>query len=140
MGIKNKEFTQYFLTSLSPLIVDGHIEGVLGVGRDVTEIKLSQILSNENEFKIKAIFDTIEIGITITDPEGNIIDCNNASEKLLGISKEEHLIRNYAGVEWKIIRPDLSPMSPDEYASVIALRENRPVFNVQMGILKKMNQ
>jgi two-component system sensor histidine kinase/response regulator len=134
---KNKEFTQYFLTSLSPLIVDGHIEGVLGVGRDVTEIKLSQILSNENEFKIKAIFDTIEIGITITDPEGNIIDCNNASEKLLGISKEEHLIRNYAGVEWKIIRPDLSPMSPDEYASVIALRENRPVFNVQMGILKK---
>jgi PAS domain S-box-containing protein len=90
----------------------------------------------ESEIKFKTVFDILDVGLSITDEHGNIIDCNKASEKILGITKEEHLARNYAGKEWDIVRPDMSPMPPNEFASVRALTENRAILNIEMGIVK----
>ncbi|MBN1970162.1 MAG: PAS domain S-box protein [Candidatus Delongbacteria bacterium] len=96
-----------------------------------TNIKLE-----ESEIKFKTVFDILDVGLTITDEQGNIIDCNKASEKILGITKEEHLARNFAGKEWDIVRPDLSPMPVNEFASVRALKESKAILNIEMGILK----
>lgn len=93
-----------------------------------------EILSNE--IKLKKIFEISNIGISITDEEGNIIDCNKASEKLLGISKEEHLKRNYAGKEWKIFGENNKIMPIEEYASVKALKLNKPIHNTIMKLIK----
>ncbi len=90
----------------------------------------------ESEQKLQAIFDVLGVGITITDEQGYIIDCNTASETLLGISKQEHLQRNYADKAWQIIRTDFTPMPSEEFASVIALKNNTSVSNVEMGIVK----
>lgn len=89
-----------------------------------------------SETKFKTVFDIIDIGLTITDEQGHIIDCNRASEKILGITKQEHLTRLYDGKEWNIVRPDQTPMPPNEFASVRALTENKPVLNIEMGINK----
>ncbi len=103
---------------------------------DVTTQVLAERERNKNEELIRTIFKILPVGVTITNSSGNIVDCNPASEELLGLRKEEHLIRNFAGKEWQIIRPDLSPMSSDEFASVRALRENRIIENIEMGIVK----
>jgi PAS domain S-box-containing protein len=88
------------------------------------------------ETKRRAIYDLLPVGIAITDPCGHLIDCNRASETLLGISRDEHLRRVYDGPEWAIIRPDGSPMPPEEYASVRAMAEQREIHDVEMGIVK----
>lgn len=98
--------------------------------------KKEEQLKASNE-KLNKFFDIIDVGITITDEQGNIIDCNSASERMLGITKEEHLSRNYAGKEWKIIREDFTELPPEQYASVKALTENRSVRNEIMGVYKK---
>ena len=85
-----------------------------------------------NEERLRAIYDVLPVGISITDPDGHIVDCNPASEGLLGISKQAHLARNHDGKEWAWLRPDGSPMPPEEYASVRALYSGEAVRDVEM--------
>jgi PAS domain S-box-containing protein len=107
---------------------------------DVTAQKNAEVERLKSEQMLKTIFSLLPVGVTVTDESGDIIDCNKASESLLGLKKEEHLIRNFAGKEWKIVRTDLTPMPPEEFASVRALKENRIVENVEMGIVKEDDQ
>jgi PAS domain S-box-containing protein len=107
---------------------------------DVTAQKNAEAERIKSEQMLKTIFSLLPVGVTVTDESGDIIDCNKASESLLGLKKEEHLIRNFAGKEWKIVRTDLTPMPPEEFASVKALKENRIVENVEMGIVKEEDQ
>ncbi|MBN1876562.1 MAG: PAS domain S-box protein [Anaerolineae bacterium] len=86
--------------------------------------------------KYRVLFDMFPLGITISDATGQIIEGNRESVRLLGISREEHAARQIDGAEWRIIRPDGSPMPAEEYASVGALKERRLVENVEMGIVK----
>jgi len=86
--------------------------------------------------KYRILFESFPLGISITDAAGNLIEANKESERLLGLTRTGHLQRKYDGPEWQIIRPDGTPMPPDEYASVRALRENRRIENVEMGIVK----
>ncbi len=104
---------------------------------DITDSKQAEKKLQENQQKLNVIFDTLGVGISITDEHGNIIDCNKSSESLLGVAKQDHLQRNYAGKEWQIIRADFTPMPAEEFASVRALKDNIPVSNVEMGIVKQ---
>ncbi|HSG23720.1 MAG TPA: PAS domain S-box protein, partial [Azonexus sp.] len=88
-----------------------------------------------NEERLRAIYDVLPVGISITDPDGRIVDCNPASEQLLGISKEAHLARNYDGKEWTLLRPDGSLMPSDEFASVRALRDGETVRDMEMQVV-----
>ncbi|RTL56542.1 MAG: PAS domain S-box protein [Rhodocyclaceae bacterium] len=102
--------------------------------RDLTVRKQLEISLREREDLLAHLYDVLPVGIAITDPLGNIVDCNRAAEEILGVTKAEHLARNYAGDEWHIVRPDGSPMPAEEYASVRALTGNQPVRDVEMGI------
>jgi PAS domain S-box-containing protein len=86
--------------------------------------------------KYRVLFESFPLGIAITDEEGHILETNAASARLLGVSVAKHLEQDIAGPEWQVVRMDGSPMPPDEYASVRALREGQTVANVGMGIVK----
>ncbi|MCD6259308.1 MAG: response regulator [Helicobacteraceae bacterium] len=115
---------------------DGEAISLQGYLLDQTQLKEVQEQLQKNEDMLRTIYDILPIGISITDPEGNIVDCNRASEELLGITKEEHLSRHFAGKAWRIIRPDMTTMPSSEFASVIALEQKRAVLDVEMGIVK----
>jgi PAS domain S-box-containing protein len=89
-----------------------------------------------SEIKYRTLFESQPIGITISDKAGNIKESNAEAERLLGLPKAFQIQRQIDGHEWQIVRPDGSPMPADEYASVRALKENRTIENVEMGIVK----
>jgi len=109
---------------------------VVAVFENITDRKRSEEDLNIALAKYRTLFEVFPLGITISDTKGRIRECNTIAEKLLGLSMEQHVQRNIDGPEWNIIRPDGSPMNPDEYASVKALREKRVVENVEMGIVR----
>ena len=133
-----------------PLISPGdislhvHLTGILSGTKeecritavDITERKVAEDELRKNLAKYKVLIDTFPIAITISDPEGKIIETNEKALELLGLSREEHLRRKLKGEEWTIIKPDGTVFPQDEYASVKALKENRLVENVEMGIVK----
>ena len=86
--------------------------------------------------KYRVLFESFPLGITISDDEGHVLEANRASERLLGLPLHEHGERTIDGPEWHIIQRDGTRMPSDEFASVRALRENRLVENVEMGIVK----
>lgn len=111
-------------------------EGLLIVTQDITERKQAEQERYIALEKYRVLFETFPLGISVTDAVGNLLEANRESERLLGISREDHTRRTYDGPEWRMVRPDGSPMPPDEYASVRALKEKRLVENVEMGIVK----
>ena len=89
-----------------------------------------------SEKKYRVLFEVFPLGITVANKDGKISESNREAERLLHISKEEQERRSIDGNEWQIIRPDGSIMPTEEYASVRALKENRLIENIEMGIPK----
>ena len=112
------------------------IGGVILITEDITARK-----QNEEEVRIaftkyKTLFDSIPVGISISDSKGKIIETNSIAEELLGISEEEHKKRKINDRNWQIFRADGTIMPAEEYASVRAINSGKKVENVEMGILK----
>ena len=91
---------------------------------------------HESEAKYRALFDALPTGITLADGDGNIVEANASATELLGIATIPQRIEHIGKKDWCIIRPDGTPMPPDECASVRALREKRPIRNATMGIVR----
>ncbi|MBY0465917.1 MAG: PAS domain-containing protein, partial [Burkholderiales bacterium] len=94
---------------------------------DVTELENARRTAQHALVRQQAIFEVLPVGITITDPSGNIVDCNPASERLLGISKAEHLSRNCRDTACTVLREDGTIMPPEDHASVRALTSHQAV-------------
>jgi PAS domain S-box-containing protein len=129
---------------------EGEVTGVRWLVRDITERKAwererERLMAEQVEAekalrvsmeKYKVLVESFPLGITVTDEQGRIVEANRESERLLGLSQEAHRGRDVDGAEWQIVRLDGSPMPPEEYASVRALREGRQVDDVEMGIVR----
>ncbi|MCP2729420.1 PAS domain S-box protein [Limnofasciculus baicalensis] len=94
----------------------------------------------ESQLKYQTLFEILPIGISILDRQGNIIESNPASEKLLGISRTKQIYGKYNSPDWKIVRTDGTPMPPSELASIRAIHENRVIKNIEMGIVKENSE
>lgn len=85
----------------------------------------------ESEERFRMIFDILPIGISLSDQQGQVVDCNVAAQKMLGISKPQLLARD-ANVQ--VLRPDGTAMPPAEWATHRALAEQKPVLDVSMEV------
>jgi PAS domain S-box-containing protein len=88
----NDGHTEYSHTIKTKMILnDGNIYGVLGISRDISEIKNYQdkILEQKEEFE--TIFNFSKDGIAIVDLETNFLNCNESYCEMLAYSKEELL-------------------------------------------------
>ncbi len=107
---------------------------------DITERKQMENELRINLTKYSVLFHTLPLGVTVSDKEGKIIESNQEAINLLGLSEKEQSHRQIDGAEWHIVRLDKTPMPPEEFASVRALKENRRVEKVEMGIVKEDEQ
>lgn len=107
---------------------------MVGIHMDITERKISEDLLIQNEERLRTIFEILPIGVTLTDKNGQIVECNSASESLLGISRKEHLTRQHDDQRWEIYRPDGTQMPPEEYAAVRSLKNQTTVKNQVMQV------
>ncbi|MCP4071154.1 MAG: response regulator, partial [Hyphomicrobiales bacterium] len=133
-AIIQKDGTQkHIIFSARIFTEQGYLEGSVV---DITERKQAEEALQESLKKYETLFGAFPLGITVSNNSGEIVESNKMAEKLLGLSKEEHEQRAIDGVEWKIVNVDGTPMLPEEYASVRALKENRLIGDVEMGIVK----
>jgi PAS domain S-box-containing protein len=90
---------------------DGRIDGVVANTRDITDWKLADDARRENELKYRSAIDLSPLGFGIADPDGLVLDCNQALADLVGYSVEDLIGRNFASFthpddlerEWELI-------------------------------------
>jgi len=135
---KDGRILDIFLSS-APLDKDDLMKGVTFTVLDITERKQAEKEMHISLAKYKTLFECFPLGVTVSDDAGNILETNPIAEKLLGVSHNEQIQRDINGQEWVIVQSDGTPMPPEKYASVQALKQKCKVENVEMGIVKSDN-
>ncbi len=103
---------------------------------DITDHKRLEQELRVNLTKYSVLFDAMPLGISVTDAEGNVREINQIASRVLGTRPEAVVGQRIGRPEWRIIRPDGSPMPPEEFASVRCLKEQRAVEDVEAGIAR----
>jgi len=90
---ETRKGTRWLRTHKLPVKDDnGDVTGLIGFSIDITEhIKAADALRRSEE-KLRAVFDSIEEAITVTDIEGNIIDANLAAIRNSGFRSKKGII------------------------------------------------
>jgi|GEM_PF-4317178 len=90
--------THYFQTSLSPMLDEaGQVVGLVGIGRDITELKRMEQALARSEALLRAIFDNIQEGIVVTDLEGRILEINPVALQMAApLTREAVLGKSFA--------------------------------------------
>lgn len=108
---------------------------IQAVGRDITELKQTQQQLKTSQQKYKTLFETLPIGVAISDQAGKIIEVNSALENILGLSNlitEEFRLDNLTA---KLLGSDGKVISREDCAIYQAWQENRIVYNQQRALV-----
>ena len=82
--------TRYFDCVLHAVVKDDQVTGVSGLARDITA-------QRETETRFQQLFETLQEGVYLSTPEGQVLEANPALIRMLGYdSKEELLAANAA--------------------------------------------
>jgi signal transduction histidine kinase/CheY-like chemotaxis protein len=82
--------------------------------------------------RMAAVYDVLPVGIALTDPAGNIIDCNPEAQGLLVLSKETHMGQSFYRSAATFLNADGQPMAQHEFPEMQALANQSPVFDFVM--------
>ncbi|MFA5368279.1 MAG: PAS domain S-box protein, partial [Dehalococcoidia bacterium] len=95
-AIVRKDGTEYPGEAASMILRDnsGNPIGLVSILRDITERKQMEEKLRQSEEKIRQIFNSVGVGITVTDIEGKAVEVNDFGLQLCGYSKEEMIGRN----------------------------------------------
>jgi len=78
----------------------GEIVGICGIARDITDLRRAEDALEESEERFRMLFEYAPDAYILADMQGEIIDCNQATEKLAGYGREELVGNNFACLPW----------------------------------------
>ena len=94
---KNGEWV-WLECTLTNMLHDPDINGIVDNFRDVTERKLAEQLINDNEQKYRSFFDNSMDGILLTEKNGNVLKANQAACDIFQMTEEEIIMAGRTGL------------------------------------------
>ncbi|HWI40901.1 MAG TPA: ATP-binding protein, partial [Verrucomicrobiae bacterium] len=109
------------------------VEERTGELRDEMAVRLAaEEALNRSLEKYRVLFESFPLAITISDAQGKVIEANPMAERLSAVVKGE--VPQPGSSSARVFRPDGAPLHPHDFPSVKALRENRVIEDVEMGV------
>jgi PAS domain S-box-containing protein len=100
---------------------------------EIAERVRTEAALRESEERLRSLFETMAEGVVLIAPDGQIVQANPAAERILRLERSEIEARNYTSPAWETLRPDGTPMPPEEMPGPRAMVEKRLVKDVVMG-------
>jgi PAS domain S-box-containing protein len=107
---------------------------VIGIMLDVTHIREAQETRRESEERYTKLFQTMSQAVVYLDGEGVLLAANPAAESLFGSTIDEMLGRHCSDLWWKATKEDGTPISPNEFPSMFALRTGSELHDLVLRI------
>ena len=85
---------------------------------------------------VEAIVDAVATGIVVQRPDGVIVSCNRAAERILGLTADQMSGRTSMDPRWAAIHEDGSPFPGETHPAMVTLATGRPCRDVVMGVHK----
>lgn len=90
----------------------------------------------EDIWLFNQLFNELGEAVLISDKSGQIIRANQAASRILGISIDELTRLTHQDPLWHAVREDGTPVPIDQLPGVRALREQAPVTNLELGVVR----
>jgi PAS domain S-box-containing protein len=121
------------LTTVVPLHDSrGHINGIVGVGRNLSERKQGEEALAAAERKYRGMFDQALFGIFQVDPEGHLLDLNQAMANILRYATPDEMIESHKVPLWT------SAVLPERNAEFLAaMKEFGHVRAFELEVFRK---
>lgn len=103
--------------------------------RDVTERKQMEEALFRNETELRTLIELLPVGVSVLNSDHQIVEVNASLEQILSIDRVGLLQGAYT--KRRYLRADGKTMPPEEFASTRARHEQRPVYNVETGVVKE---
>lgn len=116
-SMDSHDFKKYYQTSVSPLRdSNGTIIGIVGVARDISDLKMAEEKIRESEEKFRSIIQGLNDSITIIGSNGLILYQSPAAIKLYGFTENEMIGKNLLD----FIHPDDHELARLEMSQVLS--------------------
>ncbi len=102
---------------------------------DITELRAVQNQIEDSRLFTK-LFNELGEAVLISDKDGQLVRANRAASRILGMSIEEITTLRHDSDVWKTYLEDGTPVATQDMPAVRALREKRPVTNLELGVLR----
>jgi PAS domain S-box-containing protein len=103
---------------------------------DSAECAQAQALQQESEARYRSLIAAMAEGILWQDATGTIRTCNEAAERILGLSAVEIVGQRATPHHWRAITAEGKPLASQDYPLSVTLRTGQPLTNVVIGIYK----
>jgi diguanylate cyclase (GGDEF)-like protein/PAS domain S-box-containing protein len=105
--------TKVWFTTLSPIIKSGRVTGIVGASKDITQMKLAEMMLEYEKENIQTVMHSMNDAIISTNLDGIINFVNQAAREL--IKKEDLGILGYKFDDVFKIYDDQGPILLDDY-------------------------
>jgi diguanylate cyclase (GGDEF)-like protein/PAS domain S-box-containing protein len=105
----------------------GQVSGFVRVATDVTA-------RVQQQGKLQALWAALPAGVVVQAPNGAVVDCNRAAEKLLGLSLAQMQGQEAADPRWHAVRDDLSDYPAQEFPAMRTIRTGQALTNETVGV------
>lgn len=112
------------------------------------QLMIPQLMNNKlaietlrvSEAKYRSLFENIDQGVIYLDATTVVMSANQASEQLIGLSRDVIIGRKFVDSCFKVIKEDGSIFPEEQQPSMLALRTGKPVEGVTMGLFNAERQ
>ena len=118
----------------------GEVIGLKGIIKDITERRLIELELENSRNNLDIVFETLNEGILLLDNAGEIIHCNPAATKIIGLMYEDIVGHKHINTEYKFIKEDGSEYPKEQHPSTRILTNGQPISNDIMGIRNPNNE
>ena len=85
---------------------DGRVVGLFGVSRNITPQRLAERALRESEAHYRSVVAVLGDGILVCDPQGRVLTCNPAAERVIGLAQQDWQGRPVRPPGWAPLRDD----------------------------------
>ena len=105
----------HLLSTKGPLVdAEGNVLGMLGVSRDVTEMRGAQRALRDSEEHYRAVVSVLSEGIVVFDRNGTVVSSNAAAARLMEAAITPGRSRDEVATPWQPFHADGRPMLAHE--------------------------
>jgi PAS domain S-box-containing protein len=128
---------RFIETVKTPLIRNGRVEGILGVLRDITELKTTLDITEKAFESVMLMLDSTPLACNLWDKDFKLLDCNEEAVRLFGMKDKEDYIAHYHDLLTPVYQPEgqLSEAYANEHIQK-ALKEGKCVFEFMYQSIK----
>ncbi|MBS1227596.1 MAG: hypothetical protein H6R17_873 [Proteobacteria bacterium] len=119
---------------VSPIKDDqGKVTNYLTIKENITELREVMLRLHESESRFRGAMSVMVEGLMIISPQGSYVFANRSAEEFMGCASGELSGRRPDDFAFERLHEDGSLCLPEDYPSVITLREGREVRDFVMG-------